>query len=757
MEISSKNTNISWITVLKKSESEWSAYKKSFVLDKPIDKATVRFECNCTCALYVNGEFVTSGTGRYPERVYYYEITSRLHGGENTLELLLGDHYFQPFGLDVTKKRDYSFNQFALEFNTAFSDGTSLVIPSDGSWVCTDGEKERHVTETAQVTKAEYSRFWENAALWKDVKNYKADIPEAVLSVVGKEYSDYLNKKAPTLIPFDKVIETNMEYTDGCFINKNNETECYILLDFGQPVIGYGEMEYTATGDVTFNAKFDYSETVSEFYDNPEAKYYIDRCQITETLPADRNFYRNHRRRAYRFTKMVFTGEVKGLTIRSFKIRPCLFPETVKGYFSCSDEMLTKAWENGKYTLHVNKQQEYESCPRNEMLFFAGDGAIDALIDTYAFGNCEMLKTSLSLNHTHAASGLASASAFNRTVWQWDYVAWRVICIYNYYSYTGDKSFLCLHYPEAVQNIQWLIERMNNHSLLYQTPSFVSTSGTGMAQVDWACSLHRIGENVFLNCLLYKALCSISKLANETGDTENSRSWDSLAKTVREKINERLWSDEKKAYLDGMSDNVAQDGNTFAVLFGVADSERAEAALNTMKQKLWSPYGSTMLDAYLENKDLRGGNTMISPMMSAFECEARFMRGHAEDGLELIRRVWGTMLKKGATTFWEFTPNDDVSRWPAPCHAWSAGCTYLLSAYVLGIRQTAPNWTSMVFAPRPCDLKSGKGVVPTPQGIIAASWETDSQGMTVFKLALPKSIECMTSLPKNSNLELVRY
>ena len=90
-------------------------------------------------------------------------------------------------------------------------------------------------------------------------------------------------------------------------------------------------------------------------------------------------------------------------------------------------------------------------------------------------------------------------------------------------------------------------------------------------------------------------------------------------------------------------------------------------------------------------------------------------------GLELIRRVWGTMLEKGATTFWEFTPNDSVSRWPAPCHAWSAGCTYLLSAYVLGIRQTSPKWSSIVFAPRPCDLKYGKGVVVTPSGIIAAA------------------------------------
>ena len=164
-----------------------------------------------------------------------------------------------------------------------------------------------------------------------------------------------------------------------------------------------------------------------------------------------------------------------------------------------------------------------------------------------------------------------------------------------------------------------------------------------------------------------------------------------------------------------------------------------------------------MLDSYLENKDLRGGNTIISPMMSAFECEARFMKDRHEEGLELIRRVWGTMLKKGAKTFWEFTTNDESGRWPATCHAWSAGCTYLLSAYILGVRQTSPNWKTVLFAPRPCDLKSGTGVVPTPNGLIAASWETDENGETAFRLAIPEKTELTTDIPSGSRIEIVRY
>ena len=657
----------------------------------------------------------------------------------------------------MTKKRGFSLNQAALELKVTHADGTELTLTTDSSWKCVDGGKEVPVTETMQVTNLEYERFWKNAALWKDVRGYVPNIPGEVLAVVGKEYSDYANKRMPARIPFAKVIKTNMEYKDGCFTNVSGEKECFIILDFGFPVIGYTEMEYEAKGEVTFNAKFDYSETVDDFYDNPETKYYIDRCQITETLSHLNKFYRNLRRRAFRYTKMTFTGDVKEFKITTFALRHCLFPETAKGYFSCSDGMLNKAWENGKYTLHINKQQEYESCPRNEMLFFAGDGAIDALIDMYTFGDCEMLKTSLVLEHNPSAGGITHTPAFNRTVWQWDYIAWRVICIYNYYSYTADKEFLKLHYADTVRNISWLIERMNGDNLLFQTPAFISTFSSAMAQVDWACSLYRVGENVFLNSLLYKALDCISRLAIDMDEGENSKLWKALADKVKRAINEKLWNEEKQAYVDGMLDHVAQDANTFAVLFGVADGERAAAALDTVKKRLWSPYGSAMLDAYLENKDLRGGNNMISPMMSAFECEARFSQGRAEEGLELIRRVWGTMLKKGATTFWEFTPNNADGRWQAPCHAWSAGCTYLLSAYILGIRQTAPNWKEVIFAPRPCDLTYGKGVVPTPYGLIAASWTTDEGAALRFKLAVPRDVTLTVDLPHGAALETLRY
>jgi hypothetical protein len=426
--------------------------------------------------------------------------------------------------------------------------------------------------------------------------------------------------------------------------------------------------------------------------------------------------------------------------------------ENITGWFKCNDTLLNDIWQTGKYTFHLIKQQEYESCPRNEMLFFAGDGVIDALIDSYVFGDCKMLNTSLSLKHEEKAAGISTVESFNRTVWQWDYFAWRIICIYNYFKNYGEKAFLEKYYNEAVRNILWFIERMNDKNLLFQIPAFHSTSSSTMIQVDWACSIHRLGENAFLNCLLYKSLVCMSELA-EIMEDERKKTWGDLAEKVKKAINTYLFNEEKQAYMDSLSDAICQDSNVLAVLFGVADKDRTEKVLNTIKENLWSDYGSAMADKTFKNRNLRGGISTVSPMMSTHEAEAWFETDRAEEGLALIRKTWGAMLKKGATTFWEFNPNNEFDKWEhSVCHGWSAGCTYLLSAYILGIRPKKARWEKILFAPRPCDLEEFQGVVPSEKGFIAVSLKNRK-----FTVAVPENIEIIEDIPQNYGVEYIRY
>lgn len=750
------NTDINWITSLRKEDSEWCGYRKTFSVDKDVESAVIRFESDGVCAVFVNGKFIISGTARYPERVNCHEVTSRLKSGENTIEIVIGGHYFQTFAKDTREARGYWLNQAALELIVNCKDGTEIKIPTDDSWVVTNDDENLMVLQTRQVTQAEYDTMWKNALLWQETNNYVPKISEEVLSVAGEEYKDYATQKMPEVVFCDNIVSTNMTVDGNVFSSSMTEEESYIIADMGKLVVGYIEFDYNAADDVVVDSMFDATESLEDFELTTSRAKTVKRLETVETLDKNKTFYRNLRRRAFRFLKITFKGNIEGFSIQALKVRLCLFPETTKGWFSSSDKMLNKAWEMGKYTLHVNKQQEYESCPRNEMLFFAGDGEIDALIDIYTFGDCKMLNTSLSVKHDETANGISNTIKFNRTVWQWDYFAWRIISIYDYYCHTGEKEFLERYYGEAVNNILWYIERMNDRNLLFQTPAFHSTCSASLIQVDWACSVHRLGENAFLNCLLYRSLVCMSELANAMNDGRADE-WSSLAGKVKDAINTLLWDDNKKSYVDSFGDYICQDANVLAIVFGVADNKRAEAALNSVKENLWTEHGSVMADKDLGYWVLRYGNATISPMMSTHEAVARFKQGKEEEALELIRRVWGDMIRKGATTFWEYNQNNETGKWDATCHAWSAGCTYLLSAFVLGVRPEAPAWKSIIFAPRPCDIECGKGVVPTDNGLIAVSWKKDDDGKTAFTIALPECVKIKTDLPANSNIEIIKY
>ncbi len=161
---------------------------------------------------------------------------------------------------------------------------------------------------------------------------------------------------------------------------------------------------------------------------------------------------------------------------------------------------------------------------------------------------------------------------------------------------------------------------------------------------------------------------------------------------------------------------------------------------------MWSAYGSAMFDRPLPLT--RGGSRTISPLMNCYEVEARFQKGLQSDAIELIRRCWGTMLQKGARTFWEFAPNEPGTKWPCTCHAWSSGAVYCLSAYVLGVKPAAPAYRKISIVPMMGDLKWIKGVVPCPQGSIGVSCNRD------FK---SKRTRLVVSIPQGCESAVIAY
>lgn len=199
--------------------------------------------------------------------------------------------------------------------------------------------------------------------------------------------------------------------------------ESYALFDFGRLTVGYTMLEYETDSDAEAVFCYDYTESIGDFQKDAKATMILERLRITEPMKKGRHTLQLLRRRATRFLLVRLSRNVK---IHGIKFRISMLPATQKGWFHSSDPLLNKIWEVGKYTLEVNKHQEYESCPRNEMKFFSGDGIIDALIDYHLFGYPDLADASLSITELEVCIGTRH-DLFSQNSELWDYPAWRII------------------------------------------------------------------------------------------------------------------------------------------------------------------------------------------------------------------------------------------------------------------------------------------------------------------------------------------
>jgi hypothetical protein len=137
------------------------------------------------------------------------------------------------------------------------------------------------------------------------------------------------------------------------------------------------------------------------------------------------------------------------------------------------------------------------------------------------------------------------------------------------------------------------------------------------------------------------------------------------------------------------------------------------------------------------------------PFVMSLLLEALARRGEFPPALELVRRHWGSLLKRGAATCWDSFAQPDAGFFPAGrgrgiglsadkergarrrCVAWGAAPTYFLSAYQLGVRPLSPGFRTALVAPAPAGLAWARGRVPTPRGDILVAWKREETSFSI--------------------------
>ncbi len=375
--------------------------------------------------------------------------------------------------------------------------------------------------------------------------------------------------------------------------------------------------------------------------------------------------------------------------------------EKYRGSFSCNDTLLNKMWKVSAYTLHLTDREVMIEGIKRDRWMWSGDAIQSFLMNYYAFMDAPVVKRTI-----WAMRGKDPVQQHINTIL--DYTFYWFNSVYDYYMYTGDKTFIRQIYPRMQTLMDFVESRLDSAGM-------VEGKRGDWVFVDWSPrAMSKGGVLSFEQMVYLRSLNAMSLCAGIVGNTSEQEAYSKKAEALKSQLMPMFWDNEKKAFVHNVengkqSDQVTRYANMFAVLYDfVAPSHRDDILHNVLLNDSVMP--------------------ITTPYMRFYELESLCALGEYKRVLKEMRNYWGGMLAEGATSFWEtYDPNEKypqrLGMYGHPyakslCHAWGASPLYLLGKYYLGVKPIKSGYEEWEATPQLGDLKWIKGDVPTPKGNI---------------------------------------
>ncbi len=517
-----------------------------------------------------------------------------------------------------------------------------------------------------------------------------------------------------------RVFPTNVK-EDSFILKGNNEG---VLLDFAEERVG--TFSFFAKG----NGKLlvEYGEWLHELYGYSQAAmpdWYETPKDVFSVLSQRTHTFTSHGRRACRYIRIrALEGEVEIYNPAFDTI--CAHVER-EGYFRCSDELLNRIFDISKRTTKLCMQAYFEDGVKRDGMLWIGDSRVEEDCDFAIFGNAEIVRRSIlyfvrSMQEdgwlpSNATIGGAH-SCPHRIEYMFDYVGGNLPSgtpsfyegcgeiyyltysadflgmIYEYYRNTKDLDFVKTVFPYAKKVVDRIcrIDRFNVKGKLMPRASYPHRM-----HVDNLCDAGSYYCALIYNLKNYKKLCVLlnDQLENEAVE-KYIADFTKAAMTFMDE-EKRMWRTDEtvgRVYLP-----TAQG---FAYLAGLCSKEEYANAIEKM-DKAVTAYPDT-------------GLTRFWFLRGAFEA------GMAEYAVAWIKKEWGVLIERGATTCYERWDADCALDWEndlslSACHGWSAGPACLLVRYILGVKEVEEE-AKVVISPKLLDLEFAEGEVPTSKGML---------------------------------------
>ena len=495
---------------------------------------------------------------------------------------------------------------------------------------------------------------------------------------------------------------------------------------------------------------------------------------------------RKHERGGFRYLSVLHnsTGstEVKEITVQ-YTPMPHWQDDHLRdytGYFHCNDDLINRIWYAGAYTnqmctidphhgdalVHlgvINSTEKGDkvgpdtwwnnftvtngsSClvdgAKRDRLVWAGDMSIavpSIAVSTYDLISVQNSLNSLFDQQNRSSGQLPYAGIPFPSIYSATYHLYTLIGIADYYLWSSDLSYLQSKWDQWKLGLEFSLSFIDNSGMMNVTsPNDWLRFGMG-------------GHNIEANSILYYTINQGIMLGRVVGeDSDVLDKWINLAGGVKSSANRLLWNATAGMFHDNETTTLMpQDGNSWAVVSGLADSEQMITSISAGLAARWTAFGAPAVEAA----------DAVSPFISGFELQAHFLAKNASAALDLMRLEWGFMLddpRMTNSTFIEGYSSDGVLHY-APytndprishAHGWATGPTATLTSYVGGIHILSDGGKTWRISPALGDLMDVDTGFSTDLGAFSCQVSASEDGtINALKFSTPSGTTGSVSLP----------
>ena len=665
-----------------KEPNQYAYFKQSFRLHEKSD-SVLKISTDSKCCIYINGKIIDAQ--QYTDYPFYktydcVDIPSELlKKGEN--ELLILSYCQNESSFSYCK--GFPFIIFELMQGgeiVAFSDEDTKANVHTGF---KNGDMElfsRQLSFSFSFDQNNIKEMWHKSVRTESPEHfYERPIKQlavgerentAVLACgifKNSEISEKISKKMQySFLKYQPLFKNQLPCEEGIlFETKEGCDGIYVIIDMKKEQSGYFEIEFEAEDAAKTEVGFgEHLDDLRVRSDMGGGGFAFD----LTTLKGKNAFSMRLKRIAGRYLQIHFYS--KKITLYYAGVRSADYPVKMLGNPKNLNFLQKKIYDVGIDTLKRCMHEHYEDCPLREQALYAMDSRNQMLCGYEAFGEAEFAKASIRLLgmgiRYDGLLTLCAPAEIPETIPSFSLI-W-VIALKEYVEFSKDTKFATEMQPYFEKIMSTFIGYMKG-DLLHNPQGYWGFYEWNeyMDGVDWKRNIQitRDGFDSPLNAYFAMALLSVQYLYEKIGKANKAEEISDLYSRLKEAYQKEFFICEKQAYcvssVDDECKNVFPElAQALTVLAGLCKNEE-------VKQKLIS---QMLGDAFYPK-------TSLSHLMFVYEAMLQDSNLHGRI-LENMETIWGEMLFKGATTFWETEKGaSDFGGAGSLCHGWSAAPVFV--------------------------------------------------------------------------------